>query len=128
MCLPYIIIAYMTLTFGSGCYLRYEHLLTAFIKAMGMHLNLGGRSLSLKDTVCVATLEVMNYRYIHAKRRWIREVDISKGERYGIYESPHDSDSALDFDERDYLDYNFLYQLHADGGDGQGVAPPDDEV
>ncbi|KAK9119064.1 hypothetical protein Scep_017157 [Stephania cephalantha] len=63
----------------------------------------------------MVTLKAMKYCYIRTEQQWIREEDIPDGEHYEGYESPHESDPLVDFDECDYLDYNFLF-TYGDGG------------
>ncbi|KAK9083438.1 hypothetical protein Scep_029909 [Stephania cephalantha] len=109
-------IAYMTSMSGFGRHLPYTHFITSFLEAAQLDLRLGGRSLTITNNVGMATLKAMKYRYIRTKQQWIRDEDIHDGEHYEGYESPHESDPPVDFDEHDYLDYNFLF-LHDDGGD-----------
>ncbi|KAK9139881.1 hypothetical protein Scep_009562 [Stephania cephalantha] len=66
----------------------------------------------------MATLKAMKYRYIPIKQWQIREEDVPDGEHYEGYESPHESNPPVDFDECDYLDYNFLF-LHGDSSDDE---------
>ncbi|KAK9112079.1 hypothetical protein Scep_019598 [Stephania cephalantha] len=64
----------------------------------------------------MATLKAMTYQYISRAQRWIREEDIRDGQHYEGYESPLPIDPPVAFDERDYLDYSFLFR-HSDDGD-----------
>ncbi|KAK9118284.1 hypothetical protein Scep_016377 [Stephania cephalantha] len=66
----------------------------------------------------MATLKVMKYHYIRRERRWIREENIPKGKHYEGYKSPYPIDPLMVFDERDYLDYSFLFP-HGDDGDDE---------
>ncbi|KAK9125604.1 hypothetical protein Scep_014450 [Stephania cephalantha] len=69
----------------------------------------------------------MKYRYIRLAQRWIREEDIPDGQHYEGYESPLPTNPLVSFDERNYLDYSFLFP-HGDDGDDEFhqdfVAPP----
>ncbi|KAK9148589.1 hypothetical protein Scep_007346 [Stephania cephalantha] len=106
--LPHFIIAYLTSAFGSGRHLRFAHILNTCFKAVHVDLRLGGRHLSITDTFGMTTLKAMKCRYIRTERRWIHEEEILEDMHYDINESYHESDSIVNFDERDYLGYSFL--------------------
>ncbi|KAK9100448.1 hypothetical protein Scep_023878 [Stephania cephalantha] len=125
--LPHLIIGYMTSTCSSGRHLTYAHIITSYQESAQVDISLGGHPLSAFDTIDMATLNAMKYRYIHREQRWIREEDILDGQHYEGYESPLPTDPPIAFDERDYLDYSFLFP-HSDNGDDEVhqdfVAPP----
>ncbi|KAK9094637.1 hypothetical protein Scep_026106 [Stephania cephalantha] len=116
--LPHLIIGYMTNTCNSSRHLPYAHIITSYLESAQVDISLGGRPLSAYDTIDMATLKAMKYRYIRRKRRWIREEDISDGPHYEGYESPLPTNPAVAFDERNYQDYCFLYP-HGDDGDNE---------
>ncbi|KAK9104882.1 hypothetical protein Scep_021726 [Stephania cephalantha] len=116
--LPHIIILYMMSTSYFSHHVPYAHIFTYFFEAVQVSLCLCGRPLSVTNTVDMDTLKAMKYRYIFPKQRWIQDEEILKDEHYDNYESSHESDPNVDFDECDYLDYSFLYP-HGNDGDDQ---------
>ncbi|KAK9157687.1 hypothetical protein Scep_004261 [Stephania cephalantha] len=125
--LPHLIIGYMTSTCSFSRHIPYAHIITSYLESAQVDLSLGGRPLSAYDTIDMATLKAMKYRYTHRAQRWIREEDIPDGQHYEGYESPLPTNPPVAFDERDYLDYNFPFP-HGDDGDDEVqqdfVAPP----
>ncbi|KAK9157633.1 hypothetical protein Scep_004207 [Stephania cephalantha] len=125
--LPYLIIGYMTSTCSSGHHLPYSHFITSYLESAQVDISLGIHPLSAYDTIDMATLKAMKYRYIRHAQRWVREEDIPDGQHYEGYESPLPVDLLVAFDERVYLDYNFLFP-HGDDGDDEVhhhfMAPP----
>ncbi|KAK9132901.1 hypothetical protein Scep_012429 [Stephania cephalantha] len=80
-------------------------------------LHLRDRQLSEIDTVDMATLKVIKYRYIRIEQFLIHKEYIPDGEHYEGYESPCETNPFVDFDEHDYPNYN-LYPK-GDGGDDE---------
>ncbi|KAK9125538.1 hypothetical protein Scep_014384 [Stephania cephalantha] len=113
--LPHIMIAYMTSTSSSGRHLLYVHIITSYLESAHVDISLGGRQLSVYETIDMATLKAMKYHYIRIKRRWKHVEDIPDGEHYMGYDSPYETDPPVDFDECDYLNYSFLYPYGDDG-------------
>ncbi|KAK9125899.1 hypothetical protein Scep_014745 [Stephania cephalantha] len=66
----------------------------------------------------MGTLKAMKYGYIRRERRWVHEEDIPDDEHYEGYEFPYPTDPHVDFVERDYLDYGFMFP-HGDDGDDE---------
>ncbi|KAK9157557.1 hypothetical protein Scep_004131 [Stephania cephalantha] len=125
--LPRLIIGYMTSTCSSGCHLPHAHIITSYLESAQMDINLGGRPFSAYDTIGMAALKAMKYRYIRHAHKWIRLEDIADGQHYEGYESPLPTDTPVVFDERDYLDYSFLFPHGDDGNDEvhqDFMAPP----
>ncbi|KAK9083055.1 hypothetical protein Scep_029526 [Stephania cephalantha] len=125
--LPQLIIGYITSMCSFDRHLPYAHIITSYLESAQVDISLGGRPLSAYDTIDMATLKAMKYRYIRREQRWIREEDIPNGQHYEGYESPLPTDPPVAFDERDYLDYSFMFP-HGDDGDDEVhqdfTAPP----
>ncbi|KAK9132963.1 hypothetical protein Scep_012491 [Stephania cephalantha] len=126
--LPHIIISHMTSSSGVDRHLPYTHLLTHLFEEAGINLTMAGALLSMKETIGSTTLHAMKYHYVCIERRWIRFVNIPAGVEYGGYKSPHDSNSDVQFDEREYFDYIMLFLQQEEGDDGQHSAQDDEEV
>ncbi|KAK9157760.1 hypothetical protein Scep_004334 [Stephania cephalantha] len=115
---PHLIIGYMTSTCSSGRHLPYAHNITSYLESAHVDISLGGRPLSTYDTIHMATLKAMKYRYIRHAQRWIREEDIPDGQYYAGYESPLPTDPLVAYHEREYLDYKFMFP-HGDDCDDE---------
>ncbi|KAK9137892.1 hypothetical protein Sjap_008486 [Stephania japonica] len=111
--LSHILIEVMTPSPVAIRHLPFAHLLTHFFEEVGVDLALGGKPLSGIETVGAAILLAMKNRYVRPARSSICEEDIPAG-HYGEYESPHDLNLDVDFDECEYQDLSFLYQQGTD--------------
>ncbi|KAK9166880.1 hypothetical protein Scep_002071 [Stephania cephalantha] len=116
--LPHLIIGYMTSMYSSGRHLPYTHIITSYLESAQVDISLGGRPLYAYDTIDMVTLKAMKYRYIRREQRWIPEEDIPDGQYYEGYESPLPTDLLVAFDEKDYLNYSFMFP-HGDDGDDE---------
>ncbi|KAK9157648.1 hypothetical protein Scep_004222 [Stephania cephalantha] len=124
--LPHIIIGYMTSTCSSGRHLPYAHIITSYLESAQVDLALGGRPLTIYDTIDMATLKAMKYRYIRDRQQWTREDAIPDGQYHGGYESPLPTDSPVaPFDAPDYLEYSYQFG-DDDNADDEGNASNDD--
>ncbi|KAK9125571.1 hypothetical protein Scep_014417 [Stephania cephalantha] len=126
--LPHIIISHITSSSSTDRHLPYAHLLTHFFEEVGINLIKGNAPLSTKETVGSVTLHAMKYSYVHIERRWIRLADIPTSIEYRRHESPHDSDPDLQFNEREYLEYDMLFLQHDEENDGQHTSQDNEEV
>ncbi|KAK9166622.1 hypothetical protein Scep_001813 [Stephania cephalantha] len=116
--LPHLIIGYMTSTCSSSRHLPYAHIITSYVESAHVDISLGGCPISAYYTIDMATPKAMKYQYICREQRYIGEEDIPDGQHYEGYESPLPTDPPVVFDERDYLDYSFLFP-HGDDVDDE---------
>ncbi|KAK9111920.1 hypothetical protein Scep_019439 [Stephania cephalantha] len=100
-----------------GRYLPYNHIITSYIESALVDLNLGGCSLSAYDTIDMADPKAMKYHYICREHRLISEEVILDGKHYEGYKSPYFTNPPVDFNERNYLEWSFLFPHGVDGDD-----------
>ncbi|KAK9135375.1 hypothetical protein Syun_014705 [Stephania yunnanensis] len=119
--LPHILIGYMTSTCSAGRHLPYAHIITSYLESAQVDLALGGRPLSVFDSIDMATLKAMKYRYIRERKQWTRDDVIPYNQHHSGYESTDDP-----FDAPDYLEYSY-HLGDDDQADDEGEASHNDD-